>query len=104
MAYCSRMNLQGEIYTFYRDMLLCTATLPVLSVIGGVEQNPGLGVEAGNWKFSVVGATGYSNLEHNAPHVDVCFTTAVETSRLRWLKAGSGAVIGADGIGLVNSK
>jgi hypothetical protein len=30
------------------NMLLCEATLAVLLVIGGVEQNPGPGVEAGN--------------------------------------------------------
>jgi hypothetical protein len=34
--------------------------------------------------------------------VDVGFTTAVETSRLKWLIEGSGVVIGADGTGFVN--
>jgi hypothetical protein len=34
--------------------------------------------------------------------VDVGFIRAVETSRLRWLKTGGGAVIGADEIGFVN--
>jgi hypothetical protein len=34
--------------------------------------------------------------------VDVGFTTGVETSRLKWLTAGSGAVIGADGTDFVN--
>jgi hypothetical protein len=34
--------------------------------------------------------------------VDVGFTTAVETSRLKWLTAGSGSVIDAHGTGFVN--
>jgi hypothetical protein len=41
-------------------------------------------------------------LEHNATCVDAGFTRAVQTSRLKWLTAGSGAVIGADGTGFVN--
>jgi hypothetical protein len=44
MAYCSGTSQQREI----GNMLLCSATLTVLLDIGGVEHNPGPGVEAGN--------------------------------------------------------
>jgi hypothetical protein len=34
--------------------------------------------------------------------VDFGYTTAVETSRIKWLRARSGTVIGADETGFVN--
>jgi hypothetical protein len=38
----------GQAISYIGCMLLCAATLTVLLVIGGVEQNPGPGVEAEN--------------------------------------------------------
>jgi hypothetical protein len=42
------------------------------------------------------------SLEHNAICVDIDFTTAVETLRLKWLRAGSGDAKGTDETGFVN--
>jgi hypothetical protein len=38
----------GQAISYIGNILLCTAALTVLLVIGGVEQNPGPGVEADN--------------------------------------------------------
>jgi hypothetical protein len=38
----------GQAISYISNMLLCAATLTALSVIGGVRQNPGPGVEVEN--------------------------------------------------------
>jgi hypothetical protein len=38
----------GQAISYMGNMLLCTATLTALLVIGGVERNPGPGVEVEN--------------------------------------------------------
>jgi hypothetical protein len=61
-------------------MLLCAAVLTLLLVIGGVEQNPGPGVEAENILHVLCsGCDRNLKSEHNATNVDAGFTTAVET-------------------------
>jgi hypothetical protein len=94
----------GQSISYIRNMLLCAVALTALLVIGGVEQNPGPGVEVDN-TLQVLCSGCERNLKLGT-QCDVCVdagsTTAVETSRSKWRTAGSGAVIDADGTGFVN--
>jgi hypothetical protein len=68
-----------------------------------VEENPGPGVKDEN-SLQVL-CSGCERSLKSGTQCDMCerwFTTDVETSRFKWLTAGSGAVIGADGAGFVN--
>jgi hypothetical protein len=83
-------------------MILCAATLAVLLVIGGVEQNPGPGVEVENTvQVLCSGCERSLKWEHNVTRVAVGFITAVEMLRHKWRRAGSGTVIGVKGKGFV---
>jgi hypothetical protein len=47
LVYCPRSS-NAQAISYIANMLLCTATLTALLVIGGMEQNPGPGVEVEN--------------------------------------------------------
>ena len=61
----------GRVIFCLGSMILCAATLAVLLVIGGVETNPGRGVEADS-------------------------ITAVVMLKFKWRRAGNGSVLSVD--------
>jgi hypothetical protein len=66
----------------------------MLLVIGGVEKNPGPGVEAENiWQILYRGCD--RNLK-SGTRVDAGSITAVVMLKLKWRRAGNGSVISVD--------
>ena len=80
-------------------MILCVMTLAVLLVIGGVEKNPGPGVEAE--KILQVLCSGCDRKLKLGTQCKTCgrwfhTMTAVVMLKLKWQRAGNGSVISVD--------
>jgi hypothetical protein len=79
-------------------MLLCAVALSALFVIGGVEQNPGPGVEVDN-SLQVLCSGCERNLK-SGTQCDMCgrwFHNSCGNVKVQMAAAGSGVVIDVDG-------
>ena len=80
----------------YKKLLLMTFGTTFL-VTGGVEKNPGSGVEAEKiMQFFVAGETEISNRQLNVTSVEAGSITAVAILKIKWRRAGNGSVISVD--------
>jgi hypothetical protein len=78
-------------------MILCEKTLAVLLVIGGMEKNPGHGVQAEKVAQVLCGVwIEISNRELNVTRVDAGSLRAVVMLKLKWRIAGNGFVVSVD--------
>jgi hypothetical protein len=76
-------------------MILFATTLAVLLVIGGVEKNPGPGVEAEKI-IQVVRSRCHRNLK-SGTQCDTCGSvTDVVMLKLKWRRDGNGSVMSVD--------
>jgi hypothetical protein len=93
-------NINGQVGSYLANTCLCAAVLAVLLIIGGVEQNPGPGVEGESFMQVMCNGCDRSlKSGTQCDNVDVGFITAAETVRLHWQTVGSGTVKGVNGKG-----
>jgi hypothetical protein len=63
-------NINGQVRSYLANTCLCEADLAILLVMGGVEQNPGPGVEGDS--FMQVVCSGCERILKSGTHCDTC--------------------------------